>query len=76
MSCHVAVTLSGGDGNAIANSFIITLECLALTWNIRLSPLSIDSWRALHEKFLPKFQGYRPKTDALVELSLCRQQEK
>jgi hypothetical protein len=30
----------------------------------------------LHDKFLLNFQGYRPNTDALAELSLCRQQEK
>jgi hypothetical protein len=38
--------------------------------------LSIDSWRSLRDKFLLNFQGYRPDTDALVELSLYKQQEK
>jgi hypothetical protein len=41
----------------------------------RLSPLSIDSWRSLRDKFLLNFQGYRPDTDALAELSLCKQLE-
>jgi hypothetical protein len=41
-----------------------------------LPPLSIDSWRSLWDKFLLNFQGYRPDTDALAELSLCKQLEK
>jgi hypothetical protein len=60
----------------MAKSFIITLEGPALTWYTRLPPLSIDSWRSLRDKFLLNFQGYRPDTDALAELSLCKQQEK
>jgi hypothetical protein len=48
----------------------------ALTWYTRLPPLSIDSWRSLRDKFLLNFQGYRPDTDALAELSLCKQLEK
>jgi hypothetical protein len=38
--------------------------------------LSIESWKGLHDKFLLNFKGYRPDTDALAELSLCKQQEK
>jgi hypothetical protein len=38
--------------------------------------LSIDSWKSLRDKFLLNFQGYRPDTDALAELPLCKQQEK
>jgi hypothetical protein len=60
----------------MAKSFIIALEGPALTWYSRLPPLSIDSWKTLRDKFLLNFQGYRLKTDALAELSLCRQQEK
>jgi hypothetical protein len=60
----------------MAKSFIIALEGLALTWYSRLPPLSIDSWKTLHDKFLLNFQGYRLKTDALAELSLYRQLEK
>jgi hypothetical protein len=60
----------------MVKSFIIALEVLALTWYIRLSPLSIESWKGLHNKFLFNFQGYRLDTNALVELSLCKQQEK
>jgi hypothetical protein len=41
-----------------------------------LPPLSIDSWRSLRDKFLLNFQGYHPDTDALAELSLCKQLEK
>jgi hypothetical protein len=41
-----------------------------------LPPLSIESWKGLHNKFLLNFQGYQPDTDALAELSLCKQQEK
>jgi hypothetical protein len=41
-----------------------------------LPPLSIDSWRSLRDKFLLNFQGYRLDTDALAELSLCKQLEK
>ena len=52
------------------------IEGPALTWFIRLPPLSIDSWRSLRDKFLLNFQGYRPDTDALAELSLCKQLEK
>jgi hypothetical protein len=48
----------------------------ALTWYTRLPPLSIDSRRSLRDKFLLNFQGYRPNTDALAELSLCKQQER
>jgi hypothetical protein len=43
---------------------------------MRLPPSSIHSWKTLRNKFLLNFQGYRPETDALAELSLCRQQEK
>jgi hypothetical protein len=57
----------------MAKSFIIGLEGPALTWYSRLPPLSIDSWKTLRSKFLLNFQGYRPKTDALEELSLYRQ---
>jgi hypothetical protein len=60
----------------MAKSFIIALEGPALTWFTRLPPLSIDSWRSLRDKFLLNFQGYRPDTDALAELSLCKQLEK
>jgi hypothetical protein len=76
MSYQVAVASSGGDDTTIAKSFIIALEGPALTWYTRLPPLSIDSWRSLRDKFLLNFQGYRPDTDALAELSLCKQLEK
>jgi hypothetical protein len=76
MSYQVTVASSGGDDATMAKSFIITLEGPALTWYTRLSPLSIDSWRSLRDKFLLNFQGYRPDTDALAELSLCKQLER
>jgi hypothetical protein len=76
MSYQVAVASSGEDDVTMAKIFIIALEGPALTWYTRLPPLSIDSWKTLRDKFLLKFQGYRPETDALAELSLCRQQEK
>ena len=76
MSYQVAIASSGGDDATMAKSFIIALECPALTWYTRLPPLSIESWKALRDKFLLNFQGYRPDTDALDKLSLCRQQEK
>jgi hypothetical protein len=76
MSYQVAVTSSGGDDATRAKSFIIALKCLALTWYTRPPPLSIDSCKALHDKFLLNFQGYRPNTDVVAELSLCKQQEK
>jgi hypothetical protein len=76
MSYQVAVASSGGDDAMMVKSFIIALEGLALTWYTRLPPLSIDSWRSLRDKFLLNFQGYRPDTDALAELSLCKQLEK
>jgi hypothetical protein len=60
----------------MAKSFIIALKGPTLTWYTRLPPLSIDSWKGLRDKFLLNFQGYRPDTDALAELSLCKQQEK
>jgi hypothetical protein len=76
MSYQVNVASSGGDDATMAKSFIIALEGPALTWYTRLPPLSIDSWRSLRDKFLLNFQGYRPDTDALAELSLCKQLEK
>jgi hypothetical protein len=76
MSYQVAVASSRGDDATMAKSFIITLEGPALTWYTRLPPLSIDSWRSLRDKFLLNFQGYHPDTDALAELSLCKQLEK
>jgi hypothetical protein len=76
MSYQVAVASFGGDDATMAKSFIIALEGPALTWYTRLPPLSIDSWRSLWDKFLLNFQGYRPDTDALTELSLCKQMEK
>jgi hypothetical protein len=60
----------------MAKSFIIALEGPALTWYSRLPPLSIDSWKTLRDKFVLNLQGYRPETDAVVELTLWRQQEK
>eukprot|EP00267_Zea_mays_P037990 XP_008675943.1 uncharacterized protein LOC103652068 [Zea mays] len=60
----------------MAKSFIIALEGPALTWYTRLPPLSIESWKGLRDKFLLNFQGYRPDTDALAELSLYKQEEK
>jgi hypothetical protein len=65
-----------GGQQEISSSFIIALEGPALTWYSRLPPLSIDSRKILHYKFLLNFQGYKPETDALAELSLWRQQEK
>jgi hypothetical protein len=76
MSYQVTVASSGGDDAMMAKSFIIALEGPALTWYTRLPPLSIDSWRGLRDKFLLNFQGYRPDTDALAELSLCKQLER
>jgi hypothetical protein len=76
MSYQVVVASSRGDDSTMAKSFIIALEGLALTWYTRLHPLSIDSWRSLRDKFLLNFQGYHPDTDALAELSLCKQLEK
>jgi hypothetical protein len=76
MSYQVAVASFGGDDATMAKSFIIALEGPALTWYTRLPPLSIDSWKGLRDKFLLNFQGYRPDTDALAELSLCKRQEK
>jgi hypothetical protein len=76
MSYQVDVASSGGDDATMAKSFIIALEGLALTWYTRLPPLSIESWNGLRDKFLLNFQGYRPDTDALAELSLYKQQEK
>jgi hypothetical protein len=76
MSYQVDVASSGGDDATMAKSFIISLEGPTLTWYTRLPPLSIDSWRSLRDKFLLNFQGYRLDTDALAELSLCKQLEK
>jgi hypothetical protein len=76
MSYQVVVASSGGDDATMAKSFIIALEGPALTWYTRLPPLSIDSWRSLWDKFLLNFQGYRPDTDALAELSLYKQLER
>jgi hypothetical protein len=76
MSYQVTVASSRGDDATMAMSFIIALEGPALTWYTRLPPLSIDSWKGLRDKFLLNFQGYRPDTDALAKLSLCKQQEK
>jgi hypothetical protein len=76
MSYQVVVASSGGDDATMAKSFIIALEGPALTWYTRLPLLSINSWRSLRDKFLLNFQGYRPDTDALAELSLCKQLER
>jgi hypothetical protein len=76
MSYQVAVTSSGGDDATMAKCFIIALEGPTLTWYTRRPPLSIDSWKTLRDKFLLNFQGYKPDTYALAELSLCRQQKK
>jgi hypothetical protein len=43
MSYQVVVASSKGDDAIMANSFIIALEGLALTWYTRLPPLSIES---------------------------------
>jgi hypothetical protein len=76
MRYQVVVASSGGDDATMAKSFIIALEGPVLTWYTRLPPLSIESWKTLRNKFLLNFQGYRPDIDVLVELSLCRHQEK
>jgi hypothetical protein len=76
MSYLVAIASSEGDDATMAKSFIIALEGPTLSWYTRLSQLSIDSWKGLRDKFLLNFQGYRPDTDALAELSLYKQQEK
>jgi hypothetical protein len=75
MSYQVVVASSGGDDAIMAKSFI-ALEGPTLTWYTRLPPLSIESWKGLCDKFLLNFQGYRPDTNALAELSLCKKQEK
>jgi hypothetical protein len=71
MSYQVAVASSGEDDTTMAKSFIIALEGPTLTWYTRLPPLSIDSWKGLRDKFLLNFQGYRPDTNTLAELSLA-----
>jgi hypothetical protein len=76
MSYQVTIASSRGDDATMAKSFIIALEGPALTWYTRLPPLSIDSWKGLQDKFLLNFQGYQPDTNALVKVSLCKQQEK
>jgi hypothetical protein len=76
MSYQVVIASSRGDDATMAKSFIIALKSPTLTWYTRLPPLSIESWKTLHDKFLLNFQGYMPDTYALAELSLCRQQEK
>jgi hypothetical protein len=76
MSYQVTIASSGGDDTTMAKSFNIALEGPALTWYTRLPPLSIDSWKGLRDKFLLNIQGYRTDTDALAELSLCKEQEK
>jgi hypothetical protein len=76
MSYQVAVASFGGDDSTMVKSFIIELEGPALTWYTRLPPLSIDSWRSLRDKFLLNFQGCGLDTDALPELSLCKQLER
>jgi hypothetical protein len=73
MSYQVAIASTGGDDATMAKSFIITLKGPSLTWYTRLPPLSIKSWKGLCNKFLLNFQGYRHNTDALAELSLCKQ---
>jgi hypothetical protein len=70
MSYQVVVASSGGDDNAMAKSFIISLEGLALTWYSTLTSLSIDSWVVLREKFLLNFQGYKQQIDALGTVTL------
>jgi hypothetical protein len=72
MSYQVAVASLGGDDATMAKSFIIALEGPALTWYTRLPPLSIESWKGHRDKFLLNFQGYRPDTDVLAELYLCK----
>jgi hypothetical protein len=76
MSYQVAIASSTGDDATMAKSFIIALEGPSLTWYTRLPPLSIESCKGLRDKFLLNFWGYRPDTDALAKLSLCKQQEK
>jgi hypothetical protein len=76
MSYQLAIASSGGDESTMAKSLIIALEGSILTWYSRLPPLSIDSWKTLHDKFLLNFYGYRPETNALAKLSLYRQLEK
>jgi hypothetical protein len=76
MSYQVIIASSGGDDATMAKSFIIALEGPTLTWYTRLLPLSVESWKELRDKFLLNFQGYRHDRDALVELSLCKQEEK
>jgi hypothetical protein len=76
MSYQVAIASSGGHDATMAKSLIIALKGTTLTWYTRLPPLSIESWKALSDKLLLNFQGYRPDIDALAELSLYRQQEK
>ena len=70
MSNQVAIASCGGDDATMAKSFIIALEVPTLTWYSRLPPLSIDSWKTLHDKLLLNFQWYRLEIDALAELSL------
>jgi hypothetical protein len=55
MSYQVVVASSGGDDATMAKSFIIALEGPALTWYTRLLPLSNESWKGLHDKFLLNF---------------------
>jgi hypothetical protein len=76
MSYQVTVSSSRWDDATMAKSFIIALEGPVLSWYSRLQLLSIESWNTRHDKFLLNFQGYKLDTDALVELSLCGQQEK
>jgi hypothetical protein len=76
MSYQVAIASSRVDATTKAKSLIIALEGPTLTWYTRLPSLSIDSWKALRDKFLINFQGYKLDIYALTELSLYSSRKK
>jgi DNA-binding transcriptional MerR regulator len=76
MSNQVAVASSGGDDATMAKVIHHRPRRPRSHLVHQVAPLSIDFWRSLRNKFLLNFQGYRPDTDALAELSLCKQLER
>jgi hypothetical protein len=71
-----AVNSAGGDGVALAKSFIITCEGPVLNWDSLLQPHSVCSWVDLKTKFMQAFHIFHETTVESSNLYNCKQKDR
>jgi hypothetical protein len=76
MRYESAVNLAGGDGVALAKSFIIACEGPVLNWYSLLEPHLVYSWVDLKMKFMQAFQMFHDTTAESSDLYNYKQKDR